>query len=434
MRRGPFPHFPLVILALLCGGHARAASNAAFITLTLDGDALRAAYHLDRPLTGLVLGRGPVAWQNPVWRVETPGMEMRGQEVRATDGRPFDGFSLVIHEDKRFVDRTYPVLLRLGQRGFLVYGPFLMARSDGIGTGLAPRVGSPAPAILPEGSQALGGYFFAGPADYVTPIDAARPDLGRFVARPDLPANWRAEVAPGLSRALAYYRARLPLRDAISPIIVYQDRPAPFLRGSVTGGGMMLLQVGGVWRVPRLELKPERDRLLAHETFHLFLRRHDNADFPDWMNEGAADYAAGLVIRHGALPTLAEVQMQLDLCVTSLGDRPLDSPATVARNRMPYACGFVAHWLVDKALRRGAEADDKKLFALWADMVARDGVTAGDSLRQAASAVPAAARALSLLLTGSGGGRWALWAAAVTETGVQARFIDGPDPRVVLSP
>jgi hypothetical protein len=197
---------------------------------------------------------------------------------------------------------------------------------------------------------------------------------------------------------------------------------------------MMLLQIGGVWRVPRLELKPERDRLLAHETFHLFLRRHDAADFPDWMNEGAADYAAGLVTRHGALPTLAEVQIQLDLCVTSLGDRPLDSPATVARNRMPYACGFVAHWLVDRALRQGRKDSDAALFTLWADMVARDGVTAGDSLRQAATGVPAAVRALSLLLTGTGHGRWALWAAAVSETGVQARYTDGPDPRVLLSP
>ncbi|TWB18488.1 hypothetical protein FBZ89_110137 [Nitrospirillum amazonense] len=85
VRRGLFPHFLLLILALPCGGHARAESNAAFITLTLDGDTLRAAYHLDRPLTGLIPGRGPVAWQNPVWRVETPGMEMRDQQVRATE-------------------------------------------------------------------------------------------------------------------------------------------------------------------------------------------------------------------------------------------------------------------------------------------------------------------------------------------------------------
>ncbi|TWB18487.1 hypothetical protein FBZ89_110136 [Nitrospirillum amazonense] len=111
-------------------------------------------------------------------------------------------------------------------------------------------------------------------------------------------------MAPGLSRALAYYRARLPLRDTVSPTIVYQDRPAPFPRGSVTGGGMMLLQVGGVWRVPRLELKPERDRLLAHETFHLFLRRHDAADFPDWMNEGAAAGPCGrpLCRKRGSRP------------------------------------------------------------------------------------------------------------------------------------
>lgn len=430
MPRPRFCYLALLALTLLFSGRAGAAPNAAFITLVPEGDGLKAAYHLDSPVTDLSLGRGPVAWQNPVWRVETPGMEMRGPEVRATDGRAFSDFTLRIREDRRFVDRTYPVLLRLGDRGFLVYGPFLMARSTGIGTGLKHGTA----ATLPEGGQALGGYFFAGPADYVTPIDAARPDLGRLIARPDLPAAWRMEVGPGLSRALAYYRARLAPRNAVSPVIVYQDRPAPFLRGSVTGGGMMLLQIGGVWRVPRLELKPERDRLLAHETFHLFLRRHDAADFPDWMNEGVADYAAGLVTRHGALPTLAEVQIQLDLCVTSLGDRPLDSPATVARNRMPYACGFVAHWLVDKVLRRGAESDDRKLFALWADMAARDNATAGDSLRQAVAGVPAALRALSLLLTGSGGGRWALWAAAVSEMGGAARYTDGPDPRVLLSP
>ncbi|MDG3443684.1 hypothetical protein [Nitrospirillum amazonense] len=430
MPRPRFSYVVLLALTLLFSGRAGAASNAAFITLVPESDGLTAAYHLDSPVTSLTLGRGPVAWQNPVWRVETPGMEIRGPEVRATDGHAFSDFTLRIQEDRRFVDRTYPVLLRLGDRGFLVYGPFLMARSAGIGTGLKHGIVT----TLPTGSQALGGYFFVGPADYVTPVDAKRPDLGRLIARPDLPDAWRAEVTPGLSRALAYYRARLAPRDAVSPIIVYQDRPAPFLRGSVTGGGMLLLQIGGVWRVPRLELKPERDRLLAHEVFHLFLRRHDAADFPDWMNEGAADYATGLVTRHGALPTLGEVQIQLDLCVTSLGDRPLDSPATVARNRMPYACGFIAHWLVDRALRQGRTDSDAALFTLWADMATRDGVTAGDSLRQAAARAPAAARALSLLLTGSGGGRWALWAAAVSETGVPARYTDGPDPRVLLSP
>ncbi|MBB6251314.1 hypothetical protein [Nitrospirillum iridis] len=418
------------LFLLLATTGARAATPVAHVSLSVQGASLRASYHLDQLVTTLPLGQGPIAWRNPVWRVETPGLILRDQEIRAADGRPFSDFSLVINEDKRFVDRTYPVLLRLGDGGFLVYGPFLLVRSPDWRTSLAR---GPV-ATLPEGAAALGGYFFAGPTSYVTPIDAQHLDLGRFIARPDLPDAWRREVAPGLATALAYYRSRLPPRDAVAPIIVYQDRPAPFLRGSVTGGGMLLLQVGGVWRVPRLELKPERDRVLAHEVFHLFLRRHDNADFPDWMNEGAADYAAGLVIRHGSLPSLAEAQIQLDLCVTSLGERPLDNPATVARNRMPYACGFIAHWLVDQALRRGGAKDDRDLFALWADMAGRDEATAGDSLRQAAAAVPSAARALSLLLTGSGAGRWAVWAAAVTEMGIVAHYIDGADPRVALEP
>ncbi|WP_044561417.1 hypothetical protein [Azospirillum sp. B4] len=346
------------------------------------------------------------------------------------DGSAFREVTLVISEDTRVVDRTYPVLLRLGERGFLVYGPFLQVRSPAMETVLAGG----GVTTLPTGPRALGGYVFAGPADYVTPVDADRPELGRLVARPTLPADWRAAVTPGLSRALAYYRARMAPSGAVSPIIVYQDRPAPYLRGSVTGGGMLLLQIGGVWRVPRLELRPERDRLLAHEVFHLFLRRHDVADFPDWLNEGAADYAAGLVMRHGVPPALAEVQLQLDLCVTSLGDRPLDSPATAARNRMPYACGFVAHWLVDRALRQGRKDDDAALFALWADLAAQDGLDARTALGRAVARMPAAARALSLLLTSAGTDRWALWAAAVTETGVKASYTAGPDPRVRLSP
>ncbi|MEE3622550.1 hypothetical protein UCD39_00885 [Nitrospirillum sp. BR 11752] len=419
----------LVLLALLMGWPARATvppvPPAAYITLSPQGASLRATYRLDTPVTRLSLGEGPVAWRNPVWRMETPGLVLQNQEVRAADGRAFREFSLLIDEDKRVVDRTYPVMLRLGPQGFLVYGPFLLVRSDSLATGLSQGTIPTEPA----GGRALEGYFFVGPAGYVRPIDAVHPGLGRLVARPDLPAAWRDEVAPGLARALAYYRARLsPRGNTVSPIIVYQDQPAPFLRGSVTGGGVMLLQVGGVWRVPRLELKPERDRVLAHETFHLFLRRHDNADFPDWMNEGAADYAAGLVMRHGALPSLPEVQIQLDLCVTSLGDRPLDNPATTARNRMPYACGFVAHWLVDKALRRTGKPDDTGLFALWADMTAHDGVSAGDSLRQAVAGSPAATRALSLLLTGGGPERWTNWADSLAGLGVSARWVDTGAP------
>ncbi|MDE1146391.1 MAG: hypothetical protein PW843_07165 [Azospirillaceae bacterium] len=421
------------ILVFLLFFQASAGSPPrADITLSLQGASLRADYRLDQPVTSLHLGQGPVAWQNPVWRVATPGMVLQNQEVRAADGRAFKEFTLVVNEDRRVVDRTYPVLIRLGDGGFLVYGPFLRATS-----GTATLLAKGSVPTLPDGDSALRGYVFVGAPNYIAPVDARRPDLGRLVARPDLPPQWKAEVAPGLAEALAYYRQRLPLRDGVTPIVVYKDRPDPVLRGNVTGGGMLLLQVGGVWRVPRLEIRPERNRLLAHEVFHLFLRRHDNADFPDWMNEGAADYAAGLVIRHGAPPSLGEVQLQLDLCVTSLADRPLDSPTTVARNRMPYACGFVAHWIVDTALRQGpgrAGGNDTRLFALWADMAARDGATAGDALRQAVAPSPAAARALALLLTGSGGDRWPQWAAAITQMGVAARYVGGQDPRVVVAP
>ncbi|MEC7795940.1 MAG: hypothetical protein VX755_01265 [Pseudomonadota bacterium] len=131
------------------------------------------------------------------WRVTTPGLKLSDGVV--TGDGPISGFELMITPDLAEVDRVYVGLSRTGN-GFVLYGPGL--KGEGISTTLRAEIDGASVAV--PSSDAIDGYVFVGPKDYVADYGDAL-----VIAPPQLASELDQSIRNEFAGSRAFYRSRL---------------------------------------------------------------------------------------------------------------------------------------------------------------------------------------------------------------------------------
>lgn len=305
------------------------------ITLTRTENGLIADYRFDQEVTAMEFERAAdverLNFYNPGnWALLTAGMRLKNGAVSMTDGAPFRSFSIhLVPTVNVSMDRTYPALLRLGAKAYLLYAPYL-AKGDG--------------------------YVYVGP------------DIkgDRSVIAPGIPAQLRREVERDLKAALGLFQRRLGTSLAGKPTIVISWFPGEKsgFHGDTSPGWMMSLRFfGKEWAHPSAKQREEIARFVFHEAFHYWNSGivHASPLAPTWLHEGSADYAAWLAER--LTGRLDEAQFDSRLrdavaqCNRLLAGASLDSPAA-QKGYAPYACGAAL------------QGRTKDFFAVWKTILA----------------------------------------------------------------
>jgi hypothetical protein len=293
------------------------------------------------------------------WRVTTPGLKLKDGVV--TGDGPISRFELLITPDLAEVDRIYMGLSRTGT-GFVLYGPGL--KGENISTSLRAEIDG-ASAAVPS-SDAIGGYVFVGPKDYVT-------DYGDslVIAPPQLASELDQSIRNDFTESRAFYRSRLGIAPTLKPVLVVSvDSPGPStFRGDVTDTGVISLRFKGEeWRSAQEEVSP----FVWHEAFHLWNGHgvhNRDGDTAPWLHEGSAEYAAivGPVSSGGMSEDQARARMsdKVNGCRQAFDNAGGRRPALTSGSAV-YDCGAVIQWIADMELRQAGRGD---FFSLWGRML-----------------------------------------------------------------
>lgn len=259
----------------------------------------------------------------------------------------------------------YRPAFRFGERGLVVYGPYLPSLA---GARITLAVGDQAYGVI-AGDAALGNVLL-GPEGSIV---ACGSDLS---VASDAPPDLTSAACSAAAQALHYYRAAWPVPIAVSAeMIIAHDVPGPMgLIGDVTPPALLTLRLGGaIWMSPPEDAANALHRLIAHEIFHVFqLTAGVGADQPDWLREGSAEYAALLARSHALEHGPAEVASRLELagnsCLSLLGGGSFLDLGS-GRSYATYSCGLLAVWASDAG--PGRQAGDR----FWDNLSRRAGET-----------------------------------------------------------
>lgn len=293
------------------------------------------------------------------WRVTTPGLKLSDGVV--TGDGPISGFELMITPDLAEVDRVYVGLSRTGN-GFVLYGPGL--KGEGISTTLRAEIDGASVAV--PSSDAIDGYVFVGPKDYVADYGDAL-----VIAPPQLASELDQSIRNEFAGSRAFYRSRLGIAPTLKPVLVVSvDSPGPSaFRGDVTDTGVISLRFKGEgWRSAQEEVSP----FVWHEAFHLWNGHgvhNRDGDTAPWLHEGSAEYAAitGPVSSGGMSEDQARARMSTKMngCRRTYQNAGGRRPALRSGSAV-YDCGTVVQWIADLELRHAGKGD---FFSLWGRML-----------------------------------------------------------------
>lgn len=303
------------------------------------------------------------------------------------------------------MDATYPHLVRVGERGFLLYAPALKGDpANGRTRFTFSRTAWDAMLGGTEGD----GLVFIGPSSYV----ASHGPLA-LVTPPTLPNPLRAALRERATALLGYYSKRLGQPPPQAPVLVAsydaQNADAGFV-GDVTPNGVVLLQLTAALKDGVGGSGSFLSRFLAHEFFHLW----NGATYRDtaglnghWLREGSAEYASWLAAE--ALWPKGEsleerVTAQLPFCIGTLGSDALVELEDQRSQTSRYSCGAITQWLADVAIRKAGRGD---VLDLWAELLGRPrGYDVGAFETEIRARATIYAGPLTSILRGKGEDRW----------------------------
>jgi hypothetical protein len=442
----------LAALFFTLASHAGAEDMSADVRVATTASGVRAEITLSSEVRELTFAYSSDDDQAQTWTLEPATLRLAGGRVTAEDGQPFRAFAIDIAPHHTPGAAIYPPLVRLGERGKVLYAPYLVANGArttfhlalgenevvlGTPGGVTTWTVPPKPARAAWRGER---YLFLGPGTHVGEIIGAR-----TVIAPETPAWLRTQIEDVAERAIAFYASALgPLRERPTILVaLWQDpklTPEQNARvrnsgGNVTEGGMIaLLFEGGAWHSRSDVLSQTADHLVAHEIAHLW-NSHQNGLVGDkrtasWLHEGAADYWARLVLVPDARARDAEVVERLNLC--SAGLRGEGLLTLRHRSGVEYYCGDVVQWLVDLGVRKASKGT-RTAFDVWrplldfAETPARL-YSVHDVLGAAEKAAPAARVLLRRVLHRGGTARWRALSAELTAFGV--RLVEGQQPSI----
>jgi hypothetical protein len=367
------------MVALLCvAGIASAQTGPVLVEISPGavGDTLTARYTLPSPATVFRLDASNAPQRDGSWLPLGADWVFDGIAIRRTDGAPFSRFELQIHPDRRFIDRKFVSIDRVGNSGWTIFIESFRAADLATRIRVAPRRGY----VVLDGSAVRKGagafsadldgknrVIYFGPAGYIK----AGPVI--VIAGPEAPSWLVDHLRTDSTAALMKLTARFGAVD-YKPKLVVTNAANPSggaYKGSTLADGMIHLSLRGL----RLDVADENlSRLLTnmviHEMVHLWNGHRwasGAAAQQPWLHEGSAEYLAARLWR--APEDLRDTATaRLNACLDRRDRRPMDGSAGPVAGQAPYDCGFVIQLFAEAAARTAGGGD---IFDLWKAVFAK---------------------------------------------------------------
>ncbi len=381
------------------------------VDLVPDGQELIVAYRFSRPVSSF-------AWADGSTDIRAHGLTaLNGVAIdksAVTAVHPRKIFRFALKPDAETLQGHYGFAHQTIDGGWIVYAPYLRLKSSQVR--LYFKVDGRTQSFRPQNDDSH--YVFVrakGAAPYET-----KPWVQRYIEREFTAAN------------TAYTAAFGPLGFQTQRLYVHRSEGSVQPSGDVTRTAQIVFTVpkGAGWDVPNPAAEDALNKLVWHETFHLWnstRSRDTNSDNMVW--EGSAEYLSYVaLVRAGKLTPQA---------FTSRLTHSLAQCANVRDNQAPadwrkltgwgiYDCGFVQEWLADGAPTRlgglGVRA-----FPLWTALMSHKTYdTAG--FTWGASKAPTYASFDKVMANG----KWSGFTAALATEGVPIRLDGRPAKRLLF--
>ncbi len=402
------------------------------IALSTAGDHVRAHFHVNQPVTEIVLDDHQPPDNDTTlrlmrkrqWRPVGTGWLPCANGLARRDGKAFEDVDLDIYPDDAPLSYIEPMLFPAGG-GFVLSSRYLLADQQRFDTVLvfAPRDGeffdTGAPGLASLTQRDFTRAMYLGPAASLTGEDGTR-----IVASPDFPAAARRRILAAVKRSLAFYRERVGLPLPWEPTLILAQLPVALdqshtsIIGKPAPGGVLTFRFFGPDALSGADAADAAlDHVAAHEAFHFwdaFVARLRDGNAAPWLYEGGADYAALLARRAAGQLDDAALYQALDrnlaTCRRQLGTQGLSQLPVSDRYRLAYPCGLVIQWICDMAIQH-ATHQQSGVLDLWHDLLAKGKSEGGfyrleDFRADLAAKDASALAAVDLLLAPDPGDRW----------------------------
>ena len=360
------------------------------VTVERDGDRWTADFVLDRDAPVWAFSRSALLrvegqpWRPDWWSVETPGVVLdrqgRYDVLRRTDGgpvprrvrvtmRPQEG-DLQADYDPALMFSDGTVALFSGQFDLIPLASLEAARALPMDLNGVETEGGPSRVTWRDraGPVLFKGERMAGPtavdADtYVLFGDAhiRQGEGATTVIDPGLPAWLGDELGAFTPRVMKFYADRLgPSRGGVPTLMVSWTGPTAHVSsmgGSVLPGLISMTFEGEGVLEPDKAALDRAHWFIGHESAHFWMGSNGlKYEFAReaWITEGGADLMAirANSVIDPAYDARAELQREVDDCVTMAKDKPVAAAGERGEHRAYYACGAVWALAMETAQKR----------------------------------------------------------------------------------
>lgn len=367
--------WPWMVTLLGFAGMACAQTRPVLVELSAGegADALTAHYTLPIPVVEFRLNETNAAQREETWSPRDSGWVFDGTVIRRADGAAFTGFDLLVHPDRRFVDRHFVAVDRIGESGWAIYLEAFRAADLATRLRIAPRREQ----VVRDGATRSGRTFEAslggrnrvvyfGPAKYI------RTGPVTVVAGEEIPTwlieHLRVTVGAAVTRLTDRFGA---LDHQPTLIVTYSSKQTGSnFKGSTLANGVIHLSLRGLRiDVPDDSISSFMTNTAIHESVHLWngYRWASSGHEQPWLHEGSAEYLAARLWRTPE-DLRAEANRRLNSCLDRKDRRPMNGSAGQVAGQAPYDCGFVIQLFAEAAARNATRPD---IFDLWKTVFAR---------------------------------------------------------------
>jgi hypothetical protein len=320
-------------------------------------DGVKVVYTASSPISSLTLGRSGHFNEKANILILTEIGELVDGVIMLV--KPRTSFSIFVKPDTIEENSVYPVLSNVDGRGYVVFTPSILPTGEVTEFRLTNADNNVR--VLDDDVEGKG-YIFLG---------TGQEAFGRFslVVAHNVSPALRKEVVKRVGSILDYFEIKMDRAPQQTPLIILtsEDAPEPINRGDITRNGVIFLR----YRYPadkplQMTFSQTSSEFLAHEIFHLWQDRESESTEDWWLQEGVAEYASALAIKH-LWPDLSRFDERLENmannCSNMLRHLPLKSAPSGMQNRAKYSCGMLIQWITDLNLRH--LTGNENIWGVW---------------------------------------------------------------------
>jgi len=302
-----------------------------------------------------------------------------GETLTRKDEEAFDTFTITLTPEKKFYNRKYFAIDRIGANGWSLYLPvFAAAQGDtgaqfkAFGADAVLRVGSKSVDIANahlsiDGNGNLLAYVGSGRNVFI--------NNGVVIAGPEIDSAIREKVKTDLDIVVTSLTAGFRKPPVTTPTI-YITHALKFSSKGWKGGqmedGVIALRFRGIpLRMDDPWLTTTIEEAVTHESIHLWiggLYKNTRNEEESWAHEGTTEYISDR-LRFNGDAFRTEAQQTVNRCLNFLANRPLDGSQGYVQGRAAYDCGFTLSLAAELASLQNGNGD---ILKLWRSVFALD--------------------------------------------------------------